>query len=131
MTITIELPWPPTVNSYWRHPIVNGQRRSLISKAGRAYRNDVWGAWLQCSDRCAQPITHTVKVDLAVYPPDRRRRDLDNLPKAVFDSLTHVGVWADDSLVDDFRVHRESVNAPGRVVVTISGMSNGIGCNPT
>ncbi|WP_317472009.1 RusA family crossover junction endodeoxyribonuclease, partial [Cronobacter sakazakii] len=30
-----------------------------------------------------------------------RKRDLDNLPKAVFDALTSAGFWLDDGQVDD------------------------------
>lgn len=38
-------------------------------------------------------------VMLEYLPPDRRRRDIDNGCKAVFDALTHAGVWKDDSQV--------------------------------
>ncbi|MBD2815621.1 RusA family crossover junction endodeoxyribonuclease, partial [Xenorhabdus sp. Flor] len=36
-----------------------------------------------------------IKIKIIVHPPDRRRRDIDNLPKAVFDSLTHANFWID------------------------------------
>jgi crossover junction endodeoxyribonuclease RusA len=32
-------------------------------------------------------------------PPDARRRDIDNYNKALFDALTHAGIWEDDSQV--------------------------------
>jgi crossover junction endodeoxyribonuclease RusA len=38
-------------------------------------------------------------VTLTAFPPDKRRRDLDNLPKVVLDSLTKAGVWKDDSQI--------------------------------
>ena len=31
--------------------------------------------------------------------PDRKRRDIDNLDKQIFDALTHAQVWKDDSQV--------------------------------
>ena len=34
-----------------------------------------------------------------LYPPDQRRRDIDNYNKALFDALTLTGVWEDDSQV--------------------------------
>jgi crossover junction endodeoxyribonuclease RusA len=51
--------------------------------------------------------------------PDKRRRDLDNILKALLDGLTHSGVWGDDSQVVDLRI----VKAPtlgGMVKVNIS-----------
>jgi crossover junction endodeoxyribonuclease RusA len=45
-----------------------------------------------------------VKVDIAYTQPDRRIRDLDNLAKAVLDSLTHAGAWEDDAQVHDLHV---------------------------
>ena len=38
--------------------------------------------------------------------PDKRRRDLDNLLKATLDSLTHAGVWSDDSQIDALSIRR-------------------------
>jgi len=39
-----------------------------------------------------------VKVSMFLSPPDRRRRDGDNLEKAVMDALVKAGVIQDDSL---------------------------------
>ncbi|PHM53302.1 endodeoxyribonuclease [Xenorhabdus hominickii] len=47
-----------------------------------------------------------IKIKIVANPPDRRQRDLDNLPKAVFDSLTHAGFWADDNQVDYMSIKR-------------------------
>jgi len=117
--ISLTLPWPPTVNTYWRHTIVDGQLRTLISRRGKSYRFDVYAAWLVSAQRMASAITEPVRVTIAAYPPDRRQRDLDNLPKAVFDALTHVGVWKDDSQVDEFSIKRCEVGKPGKLVVDI------------
>jgi crossover junction endodeoxyribonuclease RusA len=44
---------------------------------------------------------------------------LDNVPKAVFDALTHAGVWQDDSQIDDMRVTRCNVFKGGAVRVSV------------
>lgn len=35
------------------------------------------------------------------FPPDARRRDIDNYNKALFDALTHAGIWEDDSRAEN------------------------------
>lgn len=52
--------------------------------------------------------------------PDRRRRDLDNLQKAVFDALTKAGFWLDDSQVVDYRVVKMPVVKGGKLELTIT-----------
>lgn len=44
------------------------------------------------------PMTTPVAVTLDFYLPDRKRRDLDNLAKAVMDACNNV-VWKDDNQV--------------------------------
>ncbi len=46
-----------------------------------------------------QPVTGPIEVFMTFYPPDRRKHDLDNLVKGVWDAMTHAGVWEDDSQV--------------------------------
>lgn len=97
--IELTLPWPPTVNTYWRQ----WQGRTLISKQGREYRAAVADQVL--IQRGAKHIDHAVRVDIQAFRPDRRRRDLDNLLKAVLDSLVHAGVMEDDALIEDLRIY--------------------------
>ena len=68
-----------------------------------------------------------VAVEIEAHMPDKRRRDLDNLLKGLFDALTHAGVWMDDSQVDDFRVRRArhpdgSLRIGGMVKVVVHPM---------
>lgn len=59
-------------------------------------------------------------VEITFYPPDRRKRDLDNLPKSLFDSLTDAGVWKDDSLIQDLRTRWGPRTGEARAVVKIT-----------
>jgi crossover junction endodeoxyribonuclease RusA len=59
------------------------------------------------------------------FPPDRRRRDLDNLQKAVLDSLAHAGIYADDSQVDLLVVRRREPLAGGKVRVRVEHLPPG------
>lgn len=112
--IVLQLPWAPSVNAMWRTPHSGPLAgRTLLSEEGRRYRRAVADAvMVQGRPRMGQ---HRVAIDIEVRMPDRRRRDLDNLPKAVLDGLTHAGVWEDDSQIDDLRIWRS--DRPGGVLV--------------
>jgi len=107
----VELPWPPSVNQHWRS--VAG--RVLLSRPGRAYRAAVGalaGGQVAPEGRLA--------CSIEAWPPDRRRRDLDNLLKAVLDALQHAGIMRDDELVDDLRIVRRPPVAGGRLVIELA-----------
>lgn len=97
MTCKLSLPYPPSVNRYWRSlrsgPMAG---RVLVSSEGRAYRDAV------ARVARAQAIVSAsgeLAVDVLLVPGDRRRRDVDNPLKALLDALTHAGAWADDSQI--------------------------------
>ena len=92
MQVTLALPWPPSVNHYYRHV----GPRVLISKDGRRYREAVAAV----ARRAGSPtFAEPVEVALDLYPPDNRRRDADNSLKSTLDALTCAGVYEDDSLI--------------------------------
>jgi len=97
--ITLTLPWPPSVNKYWR----TFQGRMIISAEGRSYRKAVADQVL--IQRGAKHYTGKLRVNIEAFRPDNRRRDLDNLLKAVLDGCTHAGVWEDDSNIVDLRIY--------------------------
>ncbi len=93
------MPWPPSVNTYWR--TFNG--RMIISEKGRLYRKEVADQVL--IQRGAKHFAGKLKVEIEAFRPDKRRRDLDNLLKAILDGMTHAGVWDDDSNIVDLRIY--------------------------
>lgn len=113
--IELTLPWPPTMNTYWRN--YNG--RVLLSAKGREYRNAVADQVLV--QRAAKHIDYACKVEIQAFRPDRRRRDLDNLLKAVLDGMVHAGVMQDDALIEDLRIYWAN-EVGGMVKVTIGGI---------
>jgi crossover junction endodeoxyribonuclease RusA len=95
---TLVLPYPPSVNHYWRHV----GPRVLLSRQGRVYRDAVTLAVYQ---QGAPRLTGRLSLTLLVRCPDRRARDLDNMLKATLDALAYAGVYASDSQID--RLHVE------------------------
>jgi len=114
--ITLELPYPPSVNHYWRHV----GRRTLISRGGRAFRTAVRVALAAAGVR---PLDGRLAVAIEVYPPDRRRRDIDNLQKALLDALEHGGAFHDDSQVVWLLTEKAEAVPGGKVVVRIAERS--------
>lgn len=124
--IQLILPWPPTANTYWRHPTHGPLAgRHLISLEGRAYRVVVQKAVL-AQLRTAPRLAGRIHVVYTANPPDRRVRDLSNLLKATEDALTHAGVWLDDRQIDDLRVIRDVPLAGGRLFVHIHEEARGL-----
>ena len=118
----ITLPWPPSTNRYWRY--VGG--RVLISAHGRQYRQDVARitTLVRADGQVPRgPIADRVGITIMASPPDRIRRDLDNLLKGLLDALTHAGIWLDDSQVDDLHITRCAPSKPGNVIILIRSLS--------
>ena len=113
--IELELPYPPTVNHYW------GQRKCggrYMGQKGLEFRKAVKVACL--SSGVSEPLTSALFVEIEVYPPDRRKRDLDNVLKATMDALEHAEVFIDDYQVSGLHVERfEPING-GLMVIRIS-----------
>lgn len=109
----LKLPWPPSNNTYWRH----ARGRHYIAEKGTRYRQHITELIRQQTLDIS--TTSRIRISITANPPDKRQRDLDNLPKAVFDSLTHAGFWKDDSQIDDMRIRRGERVSGGSLDVTI------------
>jgi crossover junction endodeoxyribonuclease RusA len=110
--ISLDLPWPPSLNHYYRRV----GARTLISRTGRQYRT----AMIALLHRqFTQPLLGRLQVTICAHPPDRRRRDLDNIQKALLDALQHAGVYADDCQIDSLTVHRCNPVPDGRIRLSL------------
>lgn len=114
--IELSLPYPPSVNHYWRR----AGSRTIVSAEGRRYRA---AAARTLAMRRIRHFEGRVSVRVVVHPPDRRRRDLDNVLKALLDALAQPGgAYRDDSQIDGLEVLRGEVVKGGLVVVTVEAI---------
>jgi crossover junction endodeoxyribonuclease RusA len=120
----LTLPWPPSVNKYYRH-INKGQLagRNLISEEGRAFRSAVDAVVRQA--RARKAMAFPLEVRVAAYPPDRRKRDLDNLLKATLDALQSSGVYLNDNQIESLSIYRAEPVAGGQLEVQITALDTG------
>lgn len=92
--------WPPSLNHAWRSAPMS--KNPYLSDEVRRFRKEMYAEILVARSKHQIPrgtIEGPVAVTLRFYPPDLRRWDLDNRPKAIFDALTHAMVWLDDEQV--------------------------------
>jgi len=109
------LPYPPSINHYYGRSR-NG--RVYIKAQGKEYRELVWSMSRKCPDKYTEPVA----VTFTLYPPDQRKRDLDNVLKAMQDALEYAGVIENDALINDLRIVRADPVKGGRVVCEIRVM---------
>lgn len=109
MRLCYQLPYPPSVNKYWRRR----GRGFYVCQEGLDFREAVHTV------APAAPITGRVAVEIHASPPDKRVRDLDNLFKCILDGLQHGGVIANDSQVKRIFAEWTDVSEGGNVVVSV------------
>jgi len=108
--MNLTLPFPPSVNTYYA--TVNGRR--VLSSKGREYKKTV--AFMVGK---TEKLKGRLGIGVELFMPDKRRRDIDNVQKALFDALQHAGVYEDDSQIDFIAVRRAGVEKGGRCEVEI------------
>ena len=102
LLIALTLTFPPSTNRLWRN--VNG----------RTIKSEVYRKWLIENMRYGlKTITGPYKLTMQCSPPDKRRRDLDNLSKSVGDLLQSIGAVSDDCNMDELHMMWKRDLAPG------------------
>jgi len=114
MTIHLSLPWPPSINGYWR----SYQGRNILSKKGREYKKTVAG--IVAVNNAAKHISGRLAVRVWLHPPTKARRDIDNSLKALLDAMQAAGVYLDDEQIDSLHIQRMGVIKGGIAHVEIA-----------
>ena len=115
--LEFDLPWPPSVNNYYRHV----GPRVLISRAGRKYRT-------MCVSRLGglKKLSGRLSLYAELYPPDRRRRDIDNVGgKCLLDSLQASGLFDDDYQIKELHLKMLDPIEGGLVHVVLKEIRDG------
>lgn len=111
----LELSYPPTANTMF--PTNRAGRRTLSTK-GRVYRQGVLGDVLE-QKGLFKPLQGPLRVTVDFYVPDKRKRDLDNLFKALFDALKHANVYMDDDQIIEIHAFKREVVKGGHCEIVL------------
>jgi len=120
-SISIEVPFPPSANTLFPTDRY-GKRR--LSVKGRKYRKSVWDA-IRAQHGMIKPMTGRLMITTHLWPPDRRRRDEDNLHKCLRDSLTWSKLIDDDSQFFESHNYLHDPVKGGRCLVTLEKLPAG------
>jgi crossover junction endodeoxyribonuclease RusA len=76
----------------------------VISREAKDYRKQVSMIVKTCVSPKSRPITKSISLGIVANPPDRRRRDLDNLLKATLDAMEIAGLYRNDRQVHQLAI---------------------------
>jgi crossover junction endodeoxyribonuclease RusA len=88
-----------------------------ISKAGREFKLQVQDYVLDNS--VPKMGQKRLQMQVTLFPRDRRKQDIDNRIKALWDALTDAGVFDDDEQIDILIVQRGEIRKGGGCLVMI------------
>lgn len=95
-TIEFFVPFPPSINTYWGF---HGHRRFLTKKA------NVFKQLVEVAVKQHSPLgDKLLRISLDFFPPDKRKRDIDNPVKPLLDALVSAGLFADDSQIKELNL---------------------------
>lgn len=117
--IKLNLPWPPSVN----HLYMRTLRGVFLTQKAKQYYDNAEMLLRLNPNRPKAPICEDVQIEFKAYPPDRRKRDQDNLEKVLNDSLVKGGILEDDSLIrrkiiEFFRYNKEYKTRGVDIIIT-------------
>jgi len=115
MSNKLTLPFPPSINHYWKHRAIGRRASVYLSSEAIAYREAV-----KKSIVATKPLETRLSVSVQLHAPNRRKYDIDNRIKSLLDALTHCGIWVDDELIDKIEITRGNIITGGLCVVEIA-----------
>ena len=111
------MPYPPSVNGmYNRSP-----HGVFVKEKVKQYKKEVYFT-LRNKIICFEDAS--VFLDISIYPPDKRERDIDNILKVTFDCIQLLTIVNRDSQIQDLAVHRKFVIEKGRIDLIIHAMNH-------
>jgi crossover junction endodeoxyribonuclease RusA len=125
--IELILPWPPSVNTYKKVGALTTTRNGKLYQTRvntQETKDFYYYVWLKIRElnwfkRKMKPIETTLEATIHLYPPDCKKRDIDNVIKPLLDSLVKGQLIKDDSQFSRLLIERCSIIDKGQVIIKI------------
>jgi crossover junction endodeoxyribonuclease RusA len=117
MLVTLRLPLPPSVNSYWH----SWRGRTVLSKAGRDYKKTI--KEYVAENNLPKFGAARLFAYITVFPKDRRKIDIDNRLKSLLDSLQDAGLFDDDEQFDEITIARGVIKKGGECTIVVATLN--------
>lgn len=105
---SFSLPYPPSVNNIYSR----SKYGVFLKEKVKEYRKQILFSF---KNKVVKFGNEKVSVHIQVFPPDKRKRDLDNLLKVTLDSLQLLKIIEDDNQIDELHICRGNVLKDGKV----------------
>ena len=125
--ITLTLPFGPSVNHYktigrlTKTPSGKIYQKRINSPVTKRFFQEVWHRIRDLKASTGFPgfAGATISVEVYVYPPDKRKRDLDGILKVLLDAMQWGGLYDDDYQIARLFVERCDIIREGQIVVRV------------
>lgn len=90
----------------------------VMGKNGRTFKDSVQ----EIVTTSQTPKFHNARLMaiISIFPPNRRKFDLDNRLKSIFDSLQDAGVYDNDEQFDKIEIARGEIRPQGGCTIVIA-----------
>lgn len=99
--VALKLPFPPSTN----HSHFFAGKRKIVNKKTKQFREEVAEAVIESG----QKLYGRLAMFIALYPPDKRKRDIGNYEKQLTDAIMLAGLFQDDEQIDSIVIVRKEV----------------------
>lgn len=107
----------PKTNRYIR------RKGGKVFKPPRVKNWEVRALWEIRQQYSGDPIDREVSVDITLILPNRRKRDIDNMLKSLWDVLEKAGVLKNDNLIYEVRTVKKIEKGNQGVIIKIKELS--------
>ncbi len=109
----------PKSNRYIR------RRGGRVFKPPRVVNWEVRAIWELREQYRGEPIDYEVSVDIVLILPNRRKRDIDNMLKSLWDVMERAGIIKNDNLIYEVRTVKKIEKGKEGVYIRIRRFSEG------
>jgi crossover junction endodeoxyribonuclease RusA len=115
MKITLE-GTPPSTSQIYKYCMRGNFISGYMTAQGKQKKEEY--AWEMKIQYKGKLLEEEFNLEIDFYFPDKRRRDIDNFNKLIFDAGTEI-IWKDDSLIKELKLRKFIDKTNPRVEITL------------